>query len=160
MQVKKNAVVVFDYTLKDDDGQVIDTSDGRQPLAVLHGSGQIIPGLEKELEGCEVGDELSISVTPADGYGEVEEALRQEVPREQFQGVDNLEVGMQFRVDSSQGPMIVTIVEVSDEKVLVDGNHPLAGENLHFAVTIREVRAATDEELEHGHAHGEGGHQH
>jgi FKBP-type peptidyl-prolyl cis-trans isomerase SlyD len=160
MQIENNSVVSFDYTLTDNEGQVIDTSDGREPLVYLHGKGGIIPGLERELAGKSVGDDLQVSVTPADGYGEQNEALKQEVPRAQFEGVDELEVGMQFRVNTETGPMVINIIEVGDEIVKVDGNHPLAGVHLNFAVTIREIRAATSEEIEHGHAHGPGGHHH
>jgi FKBP-type peptidyl-prolyl cis-trans isomerase SlyD len=160
MQVENNSVVSFDYTLTDNEGQVIDTSDGHEPLVYLHGKGGIIPGLERELAGKSVGDDLQVSVTPADGYGEQNEALKQEVPRAQFEGVDELEVGMQFRVNTETGPMVINIIEVGDEIVKVDGNHPLAGVHLNFAVTIREIRAATSEEIEHGHAHGPGGHHH
>lgn len=160
MQVENNSVVSFDYTLTDNEGQVIDTSDGHEPLVYLHGKGGIIPGLERELAGKSVGDDLQVSVTPADGYGEQNEALKQEVPRAQFEGVDELEVGMQFRVNTETGPMVINIIEVGDEIVKVDGNHPLAGVHLNFAVTIREIREATSEEIEHGHAHGPGGHHH
>lgn len=150
MQIAKDTVVSIDYTLTDDDGNVIDTSEGRGPLAYLHGSGGIIPGLESELEGEETGAELKVKVAPADGYGERDDALKQVVSRDQFQGVEELEVGMQFRVDSNNGPMIITIIGIEDEQVTVDGNHPLAGVTLNFDVTVREVRAATPEELEQG----------
>jgi FKBP-type peptidyl-prolyl cis-trans isomerase SlyD len=160
MQIENDSVVSFDYTLTDNEGQVIDTSDGSEPLVYLHGKGGIIPGLERELAGKSVGDDLQVSVTPADGYGEQNETLKQEVPRAQFEGVDELEVGMQFRVNTETGPMVINIIEVGDEIVKVDGNHPLAGVHLNFAVTIREIREATSEEIEHGHAHGPGGHHH
>ena len=160
MQIAKNTVVAIDYTLTDDDGRVLDSSDGREPLSYLHGAGGIIPGLERELDGKSQGDQLEVSVTPDDGYGQRNEALRQDVPREQFAQIDDLSLGMQFRVDSDGGPMIVTVVEIAEDVVTVDGNHPLAGVNLNFAVTVRDVRDATAEELEHGHAHGPGGHSH
>ncbi len=159
MRIEKNTIVAIDYTLKDDDGQVLDSSDGREPLTYLHGVGGLIPGLEQELAGKQAGDQLQIAVAPADGYGERNEALQQEVPRSEFQGVEELELGMQFRVESDDGPLVVTIVEIDDDIVTIDGNHPLAGVNLNFAVTVREVREATQEELEHGHAHGPGGHE-
>ncbi len=160
MRIEKNKVVSIDYTLKDDDGQVLDTSDGSDPLAYLHGNGGIIPGLERELEGKEVGEQLAVKIAPEDGYGERNDSLRQEVPAEQFQGVDEVEVGMQFRVDSSAGPMVVTVVEIAEGTITIDGNHPLAGVNLNFDVTVREIRDATAEEIEHGHVHGPGGHHH
>ena len=160
MQIAKNTVVAIDYVLKDDKGQVLDSSEGREPLSYLHGAGTIIPGLERELDGKHIGDQLEVAVAAKDAYGERNEALIQEVAREQFDGVDDLEVGMKFRVDSTQGPMVITVTRIGDEVVTVDGNHPLAGQNLNFAVNVREVREATEEELSHGHAHGPGGHSH
>ena len=160
MRIDDNAVVAFDYTLTDSTGQVLDTSDGREPLAYLHGTGGIIPGLERELSGKQVGDTLAVDIAPADAYGERDDALQQQVPREQFQGVDQLEPGMQFRVDMPDGPMVFTVTDVADELVTVDGNHPLAGVPLHFDVTVREVRAATEDEIAHGYVHGAGGHHH
>ena len=160
MQISKNAVVGFDYTLCDSQGQVLDSSEGKQPLHYLHGAGAIIPGLERELEGKQVGDELKVQVQPQDGYGERQDALRQQVPREQFKDIGELQLGMQFRVPADNGHVVVTVVEISDDTVTVDGNHPLAGVELHFDITVREVRPATESELEHGHAHGPGGHEH
>lgn len=159
MQIADNTVVSVDYVLTDDQGQVLDASKG-DPLTYLHGVGGIIPGLEQALTGKAAGDELQVSVAPEDAYGELNDALRQSVPREQFQDIDDLEIGMQFRVESSGGPLLLRIVEIDDESVTVDGNHPLAGVNLNFSVTVREVREATEEELSHGHAHGPGGHSH
>lgn len=160
MQIEKHTVVAIDYTLKDDEGTVIDSSDGREPLAYLHGVGSIIPGLEKELEGKSVGDALEVSIPPAEGYGERKEELLQEVDRAQFGDVEDLAPGMQFQVNAETGPLVVTVTDVNEKVVTIDGNHPLAGVNLNFAVTVKEIREATDEEKEHGHAHGEGGHQH
>lgn len=160
MRIDNNAVVAFDYTLTDPKGQVLDSSDGREPLAYLHGTGGIIPGLERELDGKQAGDTLEVDVAPADAYGERNDALEQQVPREQFQGVDELEPGMQFRVDTAQGPMVFTVTDVAEDLVTVDGNHPLAGVPLHFNVTVRDVREATEEEIAHGHVHGPGGHPH
>jgi len=160
MRIDKNTVVAIDYVLKDDSGQVLDSSDGREPLAYLHGADAIIPGLERALDGKDVGDQLDVAVAAKDGYGERNDALQQNVPREQFDGVDDLELGMQFRVDSNAGPMVVTVIDIADDMITIDGNHPLAGVNLNFSVTVREVRAATDEEVQHGHAHGDGGHSH
>lgn len=160
MKVAENTVVVIDYTLKDNDGSVIDSSEGAGPLAYLHGAGNIIPGLEEALLGKEAGDEVQASIEPGKAYGERHEQLKQDVPRELFSGVDNVEVGMQFQSETEQGPVLVTVTDVKEESVTVDGNHPLAGVHLNFDVTIREVRDASEEELEHGHVHGEGGHQH
>ena len=160
MEVSENTVVAFDYVLKDDQGKLLDSSEGREPLAYLHGSGGILPGLEQELTGKKVGDDLEVSLDAENAYGERNESLQQEVPRDQFGGIEDLEVGMQFRVDSNAGPMVVTVVDIADSKVVVDGNHPLAGVNLNFAVTVRDVREATEEEIAHGHVHGPGGHSH
>ena len=161
MTIKENSAVSFHYTLTDDDGQTLDSSAGKDPLAYLHGAGNIIPGLESALEGKKVGDAMTVSVRAAEGYGEVQKELIQEVPRESFQGVDSIEVGMQFEAHSGQGGNVpVTVTEVTDTIVTVDGNHPLAGKNLTFDVSIEEVRDATEEEQAHGHVHGVGGHQH
>jgi len=160
MQITKNKVAAIDYTLTDDAGEVLDTSDGQEPLWYLHGVGGIIPGLERELEGKEAGDSLKVAVAPADAYGVRDDALEQEVSRDQFEGADELELGMQFQVDSEAGPMVVTVVQIDDDVVTIDGNHPLAGESLNFDVTVREVRDATDDELSHGHVHGSGGCEH
>jgi len=160
MQIAANTVVAIDYTLTDDDGQVLDTSEGRAPLSYLHGVGGIIPGLERELEGKQVGDQLKVAVAAKDGYGERNEELQQGVPRDQFEEIDDIAPGMQFRVDSDDGPLVVTVVDVAEDVVTVDGNHPLAGVNLNFAVSVREVRQATEEEVAHGHAHGPEGHAH
>ncbi|MCS5593678.1 MAG: peptidylprolyl isomerase [Porticoccaceae bacterium] len=161
MTIKNNSAVSFHYTLTDDDGQQLDSSAGKEPLAYLHGSGNIIPGLENALEGKNVGDSMVVAVTAAEGYGEVQPDLIQEVPRESFQGVDDIEVGMQFEAQTGNGDSVpVTVKTVTDEFVTVDGNHPLAGNNLNFDVSIESVRDATQEELNHGHVHGPGGHDH
>ena len=159
MQVEKDKVVSIEYTLKDADGNVIDASNGR-PLAYLHGHGQIIPGLEKALEGRQVGDRITVTVPAAEGYGERIEQLVQQVPRQMFQGVDKIEVGMRFEAQSEQGVHSVEVTQVDGDMITVDGNHPLAGKDLNFEVEIVGIRDATEEELAHGHAHGEGGVQH
>lgn len=159
MQISKHKVVSIDYTLTGDDGAVIDTSDGREPLAFIQGAGNIIPGLESALEGRGKGDELQVKIAPDQGYGERVDSLRQEVPKDRFEA-DSVEVGMQFHAHTDSGPLLVTVVDVDDENVTVDGNHPLAGVNLNFDVTVVDVRDATAEELDHGHVHGPGGHQH
>ncbi|MDF1589566.1 MAG: peptidylprolyl isomerase [Gammaproteobacteria bacterium] len=160
MKVAENAVVVIDYTLKDNSGEVIDSSEGAGPLAYLHGFGNIINGLEDALLGKEAGDQIQATIAPENAYGERHEDMQQDVPKELFGGVDNIEVGMQFQSETDEGPVMVTVVAITDEMVTVDGNHPLAGVELSFDVTIREVREASDEELEHGHVHGAGGHHH
>jgi len=160
MQIANNAVVSFNYTLTDDQGKVIDSSDGREPLTYLQGSGQIVPGLEKAMDGHQVGDRFDVDVVPEEGYGIRHAELVQEVPREAFQGVEDVQPGMQFQGQGPQGVINVTVTKVEDGKVHIDGNHPLAGQTLHFAVEITGVREASAEELAHGHVHGEGGHHH
>lgn len=160
MQIAQNSVVAFHYTLTNDEGEVLDSSEGREPLTYLHGAGNIIPGLEKELEGRENGEKLQVAVSPEEGYGETQPSLVQEVPRDSFQGVESIEPGMQFQAQTQGGPLMVTVTKVEADTVVVDGNHPLAGQKLNFDVEIAEVREATPEEAEHGHVHGEGGHQH
>ena len=161
MTITENSAVSFHYRLTDNQGQEIDSSAGQDPLAYLHGAGNIIPGLEKALEGKSVGDQMVVEVSAEEGYGPVQKELIQEVPRSSFQGVDSIEVGMQFEAQTGQGGAVpVTVTLVTDETVTVDGNHPLAGKDLNFDVTIADVREATAEELEHGHIHGPGGHNH
>jgi len=147
----------MDYALKDDEGVILDQSQPGQPLSYLHGHKNIIPGLESALEGKSQGDTVAVRVAPEDGYGAPNPALEQVVPRDRFQGVESLEVGMQFQASTEQGPISVRVVKIEDDDVTVDGNHPLAGKHLNFDVTVQEVRAATEEELAHGHIHKEGG---
>ncbi len=160
MQISDKKVVSIHYTLTNDAGEVIDSSEGREPLPYLAGAGNIIPGLENALEGKSAGDKLDVRVAPEEGYGERHEQMIQEVPRSAFDGVDDIQVGMHFQAQSDHGPVSVVVTALTDETVTVDGNHPLAGENLNFAVEVMDVRDATEEELEHGHVHGPGGHQH
>lgn len=160
MQITKNKVATIDYTLKNDAGEVLDSSDGGQPLAYLHGTGNLIPGLENALEGHSPGDSIQVSIPPEEGYGLRDESLRHEVNLSQFDSVDNLEVGMQFLVPSDDGDHVIRVEEIKGNKVTIDGNHELAGMTLHFDVTVREVRDATKEEKAHGHVHGPGGHHH
>ena len=160
MQIKENSVVSFHYTLTGKDGQVIDSSEGNQPLTYLHGVGQIVPGLENALLGKLAGDKMDVEVSAEEGYGEHHEFMVQQVPREAFQGVDDIEPGMQFQAQTPQGAMTVTVTAADETTVTVDGNHPLAGQPLFFAVEIVSVRDASEEEITHGHVHGDGGHHH
>lgn len=160
MQIAKDLVASIEYTLTDATGAVIDSSVGNEPLAYLHGAGNIIPGLENALEGKKAGDSLTVTVAPEDGYGEKNDGLIQVVPKDMFQGVDNIEAGMQFHAQTDHGMQVITVAAVEGDNITVDGNHPLAGQTLKFDVKIIEVRAASEEELEHGHVHGAGGHHH
>jgi FKBP-type peptidyl-prolyl cis-trans isomerase SlyD len=160
MVIAQDKVVLIHYTLTNEAGETLDSSAGGDPLAYLHGQGNIIPGLEKALDGKQAGDKLTVRVEPADGYGVRDEALVSQVPRRQFGGT-NVQPGMQFHAQTSQGhTRVVTVQRVQGDMVTVDGNHPLAGEVLHFDVEVAEVRDATEEELQHGHVHGPGGHHH
>ncbi|MBX3696564.1 MAG: peptidylprolyl isomerase [Dokdonella sp.] len=160
MQIAERSVASFHYTLTNDAGDVLDSSEGREPLAYLHGVGNIVPGLEREMAGHVAGDRFNVDVAPEEGYGTYIDELVQVVPRTSFQGIDDLAVGMQFQAQTGQGPIAVVITEIEGDEVTVDGNHPLAGETLHFAVEVVEVREASAEELQHGHVHGAGGHHH
>jgi FKBP-type peptidyl-prolyl cis-trans isomerase SlyD len=158
MQIARDAVVMIHYTLKNDAGEVLDSSAGHDPLAYLQGHGSIIPGLEAALEGKVAGDKVQATIAPENAYGLKEQGLVQQVPRRAFQG--EVRAGMQFTAQTEAGPRTVVVTRVQGDMVTVDGNHPLAGETLHFDVEITEVRVATEEELAHGHVHGAGGHHH
>jgi FKBP-type peptidyl-prolyl cis-trans isomerase SlyD len=160
VKIAKNAVAALEYTLKNDGGEVLDTSEGRGPLTYLHGAENLIPGLEAELEGKGAGDELSVRIAPADAYGERDEEMKQTVKRDVMPEDAQIEVGMQLQAESEGGVHIVTVIGVEGDDIHLDGNHPLAGVALNFDVKVVEVREATAEELEHGHVHGEGGHEH
>lgn len=161
MNITKDAVVAIHYTLRNDAGEVIDSSQGRDPLYYLQGHQNIIVGLEEKLEGKAIGEKMMVSVSPEKGYGVHDPQMIQDVPRDRFQGVDNIQAGMQFQAQGPHGGVqIVTVTEVTEESVKVDANHALAGQNLHFEVEIMEVREATADEISHGHVHGPGGVQH
>ena len=160
MQITQDAVVLIHYTLTDDSGKTIDSSSGGEPLAYLHGNGKLIPGLERALEGTQSGDAVSGKISPAEGYGEYDKALVQSIPKRALKGIGNVYVGMQLQAQSDQGARAVTVTHVVGDMVTIDANHPLAGQNLNFEVKIEDVRAATEEELAHGHVHGPGGHHH
>ncbi|MFO7581038.1 peptidylprolyl isomerase [Guyparkeria sp.] len=160
MQVQNDHVVSIDYTLKNDAGEVMDSSEQTGPLAYLHGHQNIIPGLEKALNDKSVGDSFTVSIEPAEAYGERNEEMIQTVPRSMFQGVDEIEPGMRFQAQTEGGVTVVTVKEVNGDEITLDGNHELAGETLHFDVEVKDVRAASEEEIEHGHVHGPGGHEH
>ena len=153
MKIINHKVVGIHYTLKDASGDQLDTSDGGDPLRYLHGAGNIVEGLEKALTDKEKGDQVQVVVEPAEGYGEYNEGLKQSVPKAAFEGVDTIEVGAQFEAQSDNGAVSVVVTEVSEDTVVVDGNHPLAGQALHFDVTITDVRDASEEEIAHGHVH-------
>lgn len=160
MQISDKMVVIIDYTLKDDNGTVLDSSTEGN-FAYLHGADNIIPGLENALTGKSAGDEVDVSVSPDEGYGEHNETMIQAVPRDMFDSEQEIQVGMQFHAESPEGEMIVvTVTDLEGDDVTVDGNHPLAGVNLNFGVKVIDIREASEEEVEHGHVHGPDDHHH
>lgn len=156
MKTAANMVVSIHYTLKDDSGAVLDSSSGREPLSYLHGHGNIIPGLEQALEGTAAGHRSQVAVDAKDGYGETNPDLVFEAPREHFPADIKLEAGTRVYAEGPQGPVSFTVVRLTDGGAVLDGNHPLAGKQLHFDVEVVDVRPATEEEMAHGHVHGEG----
>ena len=160
MKVAKDLVVSLAYQVRTEDGVLVDESPVSAPLDYLHGHGSLIAGLENALEGHEAGDSFDVRVNADEGYGSYDENLVQRVPKDVFMGVDELEVGMRFLADTDQGPVPVEITAVEDEHVVVDGNHMLAGQYLNFHVDVVAIREATEEELQHGHVHGEHDHHH
>jgi FKBP-type peptidyl-prolyl cis-trans isomerase SlyD len=153
-------VVLIHYTLKDDAGAVLDSSAGGEPLAYIQGHGNLVPGLEKALEGKQDGSTLAVTVPPAEGYGVRDAALVQRKPKRALQGSGEIRKGMQFQGRTDDGMRLFTVTAVVGDMVTLDGNHPLADQNLHFDIEVVSVRDATAEELEHGHVHGAGGHHH
>jgi FKBP-type peptidyl-prolyl cis-trans isomerase SlyD len=159
--IANGKVVNLAYTLTDSEGEVLDQADANEPFAYMHGSAQIIPGLESALVGLKQGDKKKVTVEPANGYGELNPDLKLTVKRTQFPADAELETGMQFETQTPDGHSIVfTVEEIEGDTVTIDGNHPLAGETLTFDVEVLSVRDATKEELAHGHAHGGDGHHH
>jgi len=163
MKIEKDRVVSFHYTVSEQntpgEGSPMESSEGREPLVILIGHGNIIPGLETAMEGHEAGDKFEVDVAAAQAYGEKREGLSQRIPKKHF-GNQRLEPGMQVVLQTNFGPRAVTIQKVGMSVVDVDLNHPMAGKDLHFAIEIVDVREASAEEVEHGHVHGEGGHHH
>lgn len=161
MNVGEKTAVGIEYTLYLDDGSVADSSEGGEPLYFLYGHGNIIPGLEKALTGLKVGDEKVVEIEPEDAYGEFHEEALQEVPRDAFPKDAQIEEGMQLALMDEDDNYIPAVVhEIHDDFIVMDLNHPLAGEKLKFNVKVVDVRTATEEELLHGHVHGVGGHHH
>lgn len=153
--ISDGVVVIMHYTLTNDKGEVLDTSDGSEPLPYLHGANNIVPGLEKELTGLKAGDSKTVDVVPEEGYGVVDEDMIQQVPRDQFPEDAEVEPGVQFIMEAEGGHnMPIWVTSVDEGMVTIDANHPLAGETLHFAVQIASLRAPTDDEKAHGHPHG------
>jgi FKBP-type peptidyl-prolyl cis-trans isomerase SlyD len=160
MVIDKDKVVSLHYTLTGSDGEVLDRSEEGEPFDYLHGAGNIVPGLERALEGRGHGDELRVAVAAEDGYGERDEEMLLVVQRDRFEAAGPLETGMRFQADTPVGARVFTIIGIDGDEVTIDGNHPLAGETLNFDVKVTGVRDATAEELAHGHPHGPDGHHH
>jgi FKBP-type peptidyl-prolyl cis-trans isomerase SlyD len=160
MQIVKDKVVSIHYTLKDKNGDLLDSSKGQDPLAYIHGRGNIISGLENALSGKSAGEKLNVNLPPEEAYGVRDEGLVRVLSRSAFKDVESLEPGMRFQANTDQGAQIFTVTQVEGDQVTIDGNHPLANEELNFDVEIVDIRDASEEELSHGHAHGEGGHNH
>lgn len=157
--IKEGTVVSLRYRLTDPEGVELDRAEVEEPFQYLHGSGQIIPGLERALLGLTVGAKKQVVIPPADGYGEIDEQLITRAKKAQFPQGQDVKVGMQFAADVGQNqPVVFTITNIEGEDIDLDGNHPLAGVTLHFDVEVLAMRDATKEEKEHGHAHGPGGH--
>ena len=160
LMIGKHSVVSIHYTLKDDAGEVMDSSDGHEPLAYLHGANNLIPGLEEELQGKTTGATFQAVIEPKNAYGEINEDFIQTISKQMFQGVDDVQPGMTFVAQGEGGQQRqVRVVEVDGDDVTIDANHPMAGKTLHFDVEVVEVREATPQEVEHGHVH-DGGHDH
>ncbi|HOP62984.1 MAG TPA: peptidylprolyl isomerase [Spirochaetota bacterium] len=157
LKVENNKVVTFEYTLKNDNGDILDTSANHSPLVYIHGSGNIIPGLESELEGKQIGDKFQASIDPENAYGIRYDELVQKIERDKLAHLDTIEIGMQLQAYDEQGMQILTVVDVSESEVTLDGNHPLAGETLHFDVEVTGIRDTTEEEAMYGLNAGGGG---
>jgi FKBP-type peptidyl-prolyl cis-trans isomerase SlyD len=160
VDIGADRVVTIHYTLKDDSGAVLDSSAGGEPLAYIQGHGNLVVGLEKALEGKQDGATLAVVVSPEEGYGKHDASLIQRVPKRSLQGAGEIKKGMQFQARTDDGMRVFTVSAIVGDMVTLDGNHPLADQRLHFDVEVVGVRAATAEELEHGHVHGAGGHHH
>ncbi len=161
LTIESGRVVEIHYTLRDDTGEVMDTSDGDEALMYLHGSGHIVPGLERALEGKTVGDAVTVRVPPEDGYGvrDAERVLR--VSRKDIPAGPEPEVGMELEAEGPDGdPLMLWVADIQGDEITLDGNHPLAGKTLHFEVAVHSVRDATEDEKHHGHVHGPDGHHH
>lgn len=160
MKAEKDKVVTFHYTLKNSEGEEMESSRDRDPMSYLHGANNIITGLEKAMEGRAISDKFSVTVPPEEAYGVRAEQNIQRIPLKRLQGIGKISVGQILNLQTNKGPVQVTVVKVGRFNVDVDANHPLAGETLTFDVEITDIREASEEEAKHGHAHGPGGHQH
>ena len=159
MKISASKVASLGYTLKNDNGDVLDTADKSDPFLYLHGAGGIIKGLEKALDDKEVSDSFHVIIPPEDAYGMKDDKLVESVQRSMFEGIDEKELvaGAQFHAQTAHGTQVITIASIDGDTVNIDANHPLAGETLHFDVEVLDIRDATEEEIAHGHPHAAGG---
>ena len=153
MKIEKNKVVLLDFELRDSDGILLENSETDGNLPYIHGIGNFLPVLEDALEGKKIGDELEINVSPENGYGEYDQEHVFYISKDNFDDFDTVSVGMEFHLETDDGPLLCTVKEIEDNKVLIDANHPYAGKKLKFKLKILNIRDATKEELEHGHVH-------
>jgi FKBP-type peptidyl-prolyl cis-trans isomerase SlyD len=160
LEISKDKVVEINYTLKDNDSNILDSSEGQAPLVYIHGNGNLIPGLESALEGKETGNKIQAKIKPEDAYGVRDDSLVETVSLKQFENADDVKEGIQFQIQTNDGVRLATVTKVDGDDVSIDMNHPLADVELNFDVEIMSIRDASAEELEHGHVHGEGGHHH
>ena len=160
LTVKNHHVITLNYELKDEKGQVIDSSNHDGPIVYLHGAQDILPGIESAVEGQEVGGKASCSIPPEEAYGVYDPQKVQKVPRSAFVGIDELKVGMHVQEQTAQGPLLITVKEIEGDEVTIDANHPMAGQTLNFELEVAGIREASAEEVSHGHVHGPGGHHH
>lgn len=160
MKIANQTVVGIEYTLKDNAGGVVDSNVGGDPLYFIQGMGTIVPGLEIALNGRVLGESFDVEVKAADGYGEYDESRKRGIPRASVPQLADAKPGMMLQASGPEGVSVVTVAEVTDTEIVIDGNHPMAGKDLFFSIRIADIRKATDEELAHGHIHGPGGHHH
>jgi FKBP-type peptidyl-prolyl cis-trans isomerase SlyD len=160
MKIENNKVVGIEYTLKDKDGAVVDTNAGSgEPLYFIQGLGTIVPGLERSMNGKAVGESFDVTVKAADGYGEFDANRKRRIPKSALNGME-VQVGQMLQASGPEGASVVTVSDVTETEIEIDGNHPMAGKDLFFSIKVTEIRDATQEEISHGHAHGPGGHHH
>jgi FKBP-type peptidyl-prolyl cis-trans isomerase SlyD len=156
MQIARNRVVTIDFTMFSEENEVLETSQDETPLVYMHGIGELPDGLEEELDGKQAGDEVNVTLSPAEAYGEYDASLVQAVPRDQFEDIEDIAVGMRFEAETDEGPRSVHVIGLEDGGVIVDANEPYAGRTVRFEVKVLGVRQASADEIEHGHAHGPG----
>jgi FKBP-type peptidyl-prolyl cis-trans isomerase SlyD len=160
MKIANQTVVGIEYTLKDNAGGIVDSNAGGDPLLFIQGMGTLVPGLELALNGRDVGESFDVEIKAVDGYGEYDPQRKRGIPRASVPQLADAKPGMMLQATGPEGVSVVTVSEVTETEIIIDGNHPMAGKDLFFSIRVTEVRAATEEEMSHGHVHGAGGHHH